>query len=116
MQTVIVIFTAKTSKVDALIDALTRDFPRVGEEIPTVLANRLFQLGNEQLVNLVYFESEKAFKQAEPRFIEHLERMAEFTEKATYELAQPVFSTPNFVELTGQMPAVRFVTAEMQTA
>jgi hypothetical protein len=116
MQTVIVIFTPKADKAEALIDALTRDFPRVGMEIPGVLANRLFQLGNDQLVNLVYFDSEKGFKQSESHFIEHLERMAAFAEKATYELAQPVFSTPNFVELTDQMPAVRFMIAETQTA
>jgi hypothetical protein len=112
MQTVIVTFTPRAGQAEALIDALTRDFPRVGKEIADVLANRLFHLGNDEVINIVYFTSREAFKKAEPRFEEHLQRIAKHFMRARYELAQPVFSTPNFAQVTNEMAAVRFVMAE----
>lgn len=116
MQTVIVTFTPRNKEAERLINALTRDFPRVGEEIEDVLANRVFHLGNDQLLNLVYFASEPAFRQAEERFRAHLKQIEPYVEDITYELAQPVFSTPNFADLTSQMQAIRYITAETEPA
>lgn len=116
MQTVIVTFIPHIGEAERLIDALTRDFPRVGDEIPGALANRLFHLGDDRLLNIVYFESEQVFRQAERYFREHLERMRPYVDHVAYELAQPVFSTPNFADLTSQMHAIRYITAETEPA